>query len=300
MAERDSLLGKQIYEVMDSLPELDDYGNQVKQTIHQAVLDGGPEVRSVVDVLHGTWLGHPLHPVLTDVTIGAWTLAGLFDMLAMFGGGRSTERAADTLLDIGTASAAATAVTGLADYSTIPNNAVREGFVHGLLNVTGFLLNLMSARARKSGMRGVGVMLSSISLGILMLSAWLGGELVFRKRVGINHNNRIREPQNWTTLMADVELSPNAPQRVDVAGEGVLLYRKGNNIFAIGAVCSHAGGPLEEGQFYDNCVQCPWHDSVFDLRDGTVVHGPSTYSQPLYETRVQDGQIQVRLVHDNH
>jgi len=300
MAQRDSILGKQIHDALESVPELEDLGRQVKQTLHQAVLDGGPEVRNAVDMLHGTWLGHPLHPVLTDVTIGAWGMAALFDVLSMLGGGRASERAADTMLDIGTASAAATAITGLADYSTIPNNAIREGAAHGLLNITGFILNLISSGARKSGMRGLGVLLSSISFGILMISAWLGGELVYRKRVGINHNSRIRQPENWTTVIADADLQPLQPRRVEVAGEPVLLYRKGNDIFAIGAVCSHAGGPLDEGHFYDNCVQCPWHDSVFNLRDGSVVHGPSTFSQPLYEARVYNGDIQVRLVHDNH
>ncbi|MBZ0302599.1 MAG: Rieske (2Fe-2S) protein [Anaerolineae bacterium] len=74
----------------------------------------------------------------------------------------------------------------------------------------------------------------------------------------------------------------------------VLLYREGEAIDAIGAVCSHAGGPLEDGSFADGCVECPWHNSVFDLRDGHVVHGPATFDEPHYQVRIQDGQIEVR------
>lgn len=85
------------------------------------------------------------------------------------------------------------------------------------------------------------------------------------------------------------------PRRIDVAGHPVLLYRDGNSIQAIGAVCPHEGGPLEQGEFYNGCVQCPWHDSVFALADGRVVHGPSTYATTAYETGVRDGMIEVRL-----
>jgi nitrite reductase/ring-hydroxylating ferredoxin subunit len=74
----------------------------------------------------------------------------------------------------------------------------------------------------------------------------------------------------------------------------VLLYRYGGTVYAISAVCSHAGGPLEEGQFDGFCVQCPWHDSVYDLRDGSVVHGPATFNQPAYRARIYNGQIEIR------
>jgi nitrite reductase/ring-hydroxylating ferredoxin subunit len=81
---------------------------------------------------------------------------------------------------------------------------------------------------------------------------------------------------------------------VTVADAPVLLYRDGAEISAIGAVCSHAGGPLDEGSTEDHCVRCPWHDSVFDLRDGSVVHGPATYPEPGFDVRERDGQIELR------
>ena len=80
-----------------------------------------------------------------------------------------------------------------------------------------------------------------------------------------------------------------------VDGKHVLLCREGDRIFAIGAVCSHAGGPLDQGKISRGCVQCPWHDSVFDLRDGRIVHGPATQPQPSFETRVSGGRVEIRL-----
>lgn len=65
---------------------------------------------------------------------------------------------------------------------------------------------------------------------------------------------------------------------------------------AIDAVCSHAGGPLDEGSFEGCFVQCPWHDSVFDLRDGRVKHGPATIPQPGFAVRERNGQLEVRLL----
>ena len=75
----------------------------------------------------------------------------------------------------------------------------------------------------------------------------------------------------------------------------VLLYRKGEKIYAIAATCSHLGGPLGEGTFTDDCVTCPWHGSTFRLRDGAVVHGPATSPQPRFAARVVGGRVELSL-----
>jgi nitrite reductase/ring-hydroxylating ferredoxin subunit len=79
------------------------------------------------------------------------------------------------------------------------------------------------------------------------------------------------------------------------AGQGrLLLVRQGTEILALGNRCSHRGAPLSDGSVSDGCVTCPWHGSRFDLRTGDVVAGPATVGQPVYETKVVAGQIQVR------
>jgi uncharacterized membrane protein len=132
-------------------------------------------------VLSGEWLGHPLHPLLTDVAIGAWTMGGLLDIV----GGRKSRPAADTLFGLGTLAAVPTAVTGLSDWGRTGGRAARIGFVHGVGNVLAVSLFGLSWLARQSGRRGRGMALSTLGLGVATGTAYLGGHLVFRIGVGV-------------------------------------------------------------------------------------------------------------------
>jgi nitrite reductase/ring-hydroxylating ferredoxin subunit/uncharacterized membrane protein len=283
--------------VTENVPAIKATAITIRQAIHNAVLAGGEPTRKLSDLLHGTWLGHPLHPVLTDVTIGAWTFGTLFDLMSLLRRSPKTEDAADTLIALGAASAIPTAMAGLNDYSTIKKGAAEYGMIHGLMNTLGLILYVSSLRARQTNNRGLAVMLSALGFGGMMFSAWLGGELVYRFRIGVNHGKDTGKPEQWTPVMSEMALAESAPIRVDIQGQPVLLYRKEGTIYAIGAVCSHAGGPLEDGKFYGECVECPWHNSVYDLRDGSVVHGPTTYAQPNYQVRITNGEIEIRAEH---
>jgi nitrite reductase/ring-hydroxylating ferredoxin subunit len=132
-------------------------------------------------------------------------------------------------------------------------------------------------------------------MGLSTFAAWLGGELVYRKRVGVNHAETPEKPETWTAVLPEAELIEAQPKRIEVEGQPVLLYRRGGTVYALLATCSHAGGPLDEGKFYEGCVQCPWHDSVFALNDGHIVHGPATTPQPTYRARIQDGKVELRV-----
>jgi nitrite reductase/ring-hydroxylating ferredoxin subunit/uncharacterized membrane protein len=290
------MLNLKVDGLFERVPVLKEVGQKVARAIHGQVLAAGEPARDAVDVLHGIWLGHPLHPVLTDVVVGAYSLGGLFDLASVLGGGQSARRAADVLTAVGTAAAVPTAITGLADFSAIPQGAAGLGLVHGVGNSTGFLLYLLSLGARRSGRRGKGLALSTAGMAVITAGAYLGGHLVFGKRVGVNRNGPVSEPQDWKAVMNESDLLQQEPVRVEAGGSGVLLYRQGDRVLAVGATCPHAGGPLEEGTFYDGCVQCPWHDSVFNLEDGSVVHGPATYALADYEARLRNGRVEVRLV----
>ena len=286
--------------LIQQIPGLHEYGIKVKQRIHEAVLQGGTPARIITDILHGTWLGHPLHPVLTDVTIGAWLFGSVFDWLSVFAPSKAMEQAADTLTVIGTISAVPTALAGITDYSTIKeDDSVKYGALHGILNSIGLTMYLASIRARQSDNRPLAIGLSSLALMLLTPSAWIGGDMVYRLRVGSNHAETDSKPEAWTRILASSDLPEKTPMRIEVEGNPILVYRKDGQVHAIGAVCAHAGGPLDEGKFDGVCVQCPWHDSVYDLRDGRVVHGPTTFAQPLYEVRERDGQIAIRAVQEH-
>jgi nitrite reductase/ring-hydroxylating ferredoxin subunit/uncharacterized membrane protein len=276
-------------------PGVGQTGTKVSLALHGAVLKGGEGVRDTVDVLHGTWLGHPFHPVLTEITIGAWFIGGVFDAVGAIGRSRGARLTGDRLAAIGTATAIPTALTGLADFSTFPQWSANPATLHAGLNLANLALYAASLRERRRGNRRRGLALSWLAQGLTMASAWLGGMLVYKHKVGVDHSERFSGPKDWTPVFHEADLADGRAKRVEVEGKHVLLCRENGQVFAIGAVCSHAGGPLDQGKIRDGCVQCPWHDSVFDLRDGRIVHGPATQPQPRFETRVRGGRVEIRL-----
>jgi nitrite reductase/ring-hydroxylating ferredoxin subunit/uncharacterized membrane protein len=288
-------LEQAVERAVERTPRIGEAGTKASLAVHGAVLKGGKGVRHGVDVLHGTWLGHPFHPVLTEITIGAWVLGGVFDAVGAVGRSRAARRTGDRLAAIGTAAAIPTALTGLADFSTYPQWSAKPATLHAALNLANIGLYATSLWERRRGNRRRGLALSWLAQGLTMASAWLGGMLVYKHKVGVDHSERFTGPKDWTPVFHDADLAERRAKRVEVEGKQVLICRENGQVFAIGAVCSHAGGPLDQGKISDGCVQCPWHDSVFDLRDGRIVHGPATQPQTAFETRVRNGRIEIRL-----
>jgi nitrite reductase/ring-hydroxylating ferredoxin subunit/uncharacterized membrane protein len=283
-------LSKQLFESTN----LRTIGLKVARGIHKRVVNGRPAVRGAVDILHGTWLGHPLHPVLTDVTIGAWTYGSVLGVMGFVMRLSALRRAASLLDVIGTTSAVPTAMAGIADYAAIKQDAVEVGTLHATSNSVALALHLLALRARWQGNSLRGLILSLMGTGAATLGAWLGGEMVYRLRVGVNHSTGTGDLDEWTQVVPDQAVAEGVPLRVEVEGTSVLLYRYFGTVYAINAVCAHAGGPLEAGNFDGFCVTCPWHASVYDVRTGDIVHGPTAFPQPSFEVRVRGGQIEIR------
>lgn len=289
------MISRYIESAIEDIPGLQQQSLKLSRSLHDLVLNGGKPARKVADFLHGTWLGHPLHPVMTDFTIGAWGLGTLFDVLSLMEGGGRFRRVADTLIKAGTVAAVPTLVTGLADYSTVKKPASSVATAHALLNDINLVLYLLSIRERSKGNYGRGIFFSLLGGALMTAAAWLGGHLVYNHKMGVDHS-QASGPEEWTRAADAADVLDGHPRRVEVDGNPVLLYRLDGTVHAIGALCSHAGGPLDEGTF-DGCyVQCPWHDSVIDMRDGSVKHGPATRPQPAFLTRERDGVIEIRHV----
>jgi nitrite reductase/ring-hydroxylating ferredoxin subunit len=125
-------------------------------------------------------------------------------------------------------------------------------------------------------------------------SAYLGGHLVFNEQIGVDHTADQQPPRAFVPVLSAAELPENTLRRVTAEGMPVLLLRRGEQIYAIAETCSHLGGPLAEGKCEDLSVICPWHGSRFSIESGEVLNGPSTYPQPCFETRIQQGQIEIR------
>ncbi|OLT12599.1 iron-sulfur protein [Actinomadura sp. CNU-125] len=246
--------------------------------------------RPVRNLLSGVFLGHPLHPGLTDVTIGAWGMAAVLDAI----GGRDAEPAADLLMKVGVAGAVPTALSGLNDWSDTHGPELRVGWIHALANSTALSLHVASLVMRARGDRRTGRILGGAGMGVLAVGAYLGGHLSFVRGVGVNRTAWQQGPAEWTAVLDD-DLVEGEPVRVDADGTPILVYRYEGRAYALAAMCGHMGGPLDEGTFADGCVTCPWHASTFRLADGGVTRGPASAPQPCFETRVRDGRIEVRV-----
>jgi nitrite reductase/ring-hydroxylating ferredoxin subunit/uncharacterized membrane protein len=278
-----------IRNVVDRIGELDvldGVSKVVKKTFDSAVRPG-----AVKDALAGTWLGHPLHPVLTDIPIGAWSSSWLLDVV----GGKRARPASDTLLAIGILSAVPTAVSGLTDWTDTWGKTQRVGTTHAIGNVTALGLFTLSLRARRRGRRVRGFLLSSLGLAVSSAAAYLGGHLSFGRGVGVDTTVFDVEPSEWTSVLAADALTEGKPVKAETRGADILLYKHGESVSAISDTCSHRACSLAEGDVQDGVVECPCHGSTFRLSDGGIVRGPATAPQPAYDARVTDGRVEVRL-----
>jgi nitrite reductase/ring-hydroxylating ferredoxin subunit/uncharacterized membrane protein len=268
------------------LDALDPVGKALGKAVRSVV-----KPRSVKEALSGSWLGHPLHPVLTDVTIGTFTSAVLLDWL----GGRASRPASQRLLGLGLLSAAPVVASGASDWADteVASDSVRRvGVAHAAANAVASSLFAASYAARRRG--GDGRLLALAGGAALTASGYLGGHLSFAEGVGVDHTVFEDGPDDWTDVLGDSELSEGQMRCVEADGTAVMVARSGGELYALTNRCSHRGGPLCEGELQDGTVVCPWHSSVFDLRDGALVHGPAAYPQPAWDTRLRAGRIEVR------
>jgi nitrite reductase/ring-hydroxylating ferredoxin subunit/uncharacterized membrane protein len=254
----------------------------------------GPATRPrvVKNALSGTWLGHRFHPLMVPLPIGFWTGALLFDLIAT----RRARWAADTLVGAGIAAAVPTAAAGLSDWADAEPDARRVGLVHASCNTLALLCYSSSLVARLLGRRKAGVGLGLAGATAISVGGYLGGHLSYVQAVGVEKKRFAGGPSSWTPVLDAADLGEGAPRVVRAGDTEVLLYRDGTGLHALWASCTHECGPLAEGRFADGNVICPWHGSTFRLADGKVVRGPAASSQPVFETRVTDGKIEVRAV----
>jgi nitrite reductase/ring-hydroxylating ferredoxin subunit/uncharacterized membrane protein len=244
----------------------------------------------IKDALSGTWLGHTLHPVMTDLPIGAWTSATALDLV----GGEESEAASRRLIGLGILASVPTALSGFSDYSDTMGEERRVGLTHAAFNVAALALFAASYGARRNGSSLKGKGLSLLGMGAASVGAYLGGHLSLDMGVGVDHTAYESGPGDWTPTMPESELEEGKATKFEVDGVEIMLTRQGGRVCALSDRCTHAGGPLSEGTIQAGTVKCPWHGSVFSLEDGRVKQGPARAPQPAYETRVVEGRVEVR------
>lgn len=277
-------------EMVEEISALDGAGKTIGKLIRSSLKPG-----AVKDLVSGTWLGHAVHPILTDVVVGSWTSASLLDVL----GGREAQPAAEKLIGIGIAAYAPTALTGASDWadSEPADEGIRRvGLVHAASNAGALALYAASLAARRRGARGRGLALGFAGAGLLTAGGYLGGHLVSRQGVGVDQTSFDPSPgDDWAQAIATTELT-DEPASVQVGDTPVLLVRRQHGIAALHDRCSHRGCSLAEGRLDSEAdvIECGCHGSRFRLSDGVVVRGPATAHQPVFEARERDGHVEVR------
>jgi nitrite reductase/ring-hydroxylating ferredoxin subunit/uncharacterized membrane protein len=247
----------------------------------------------VRDRLGGVWLGHPLHPTLVQVPVGAWVSATMLDIVP------GTEPAATMLLGTGTAAAVPAAIAGWADWVTLTPEQRRVGLIHAATNAVAVVLQTVSLVERLRGRPRLGRRLSLAAITVAGAGAYLGGHLAFRQAAGVSHAapEMRRVPDGWHPVADLEDLTPGTPAVRDFATVRILLIRDGDQVSAMIASCAHQGGPLGDGNIERldgaECAVCPWHGSAFRISDGAVMRGPAATDQPVLRSRIRKGLVEI-------
>jgi nitrite reductase/ring-hydroxylating ferredoxin subunit/uncharacterized membrane protein len=284
---RDRSLFEPLVRSIESASILDKPATLLSRAVGGALSPG-----KLKDALSGTWMGHALHPAMTDVVIGSFVSASALDLLTGEEGSVASER----LIMLGIAAYLPTAAAGASDWidGESDTRVKRVGIVHAAGNSVALTLYTASLISRRRGARGTGALLSGIGACVLMMGGYLGGHLTLRRGIGPDQTIFDPGPDEWQAAVDADRLEPGRPLRVVVDDTPVLLLDAGEAIYALHDRCSHRGCPLSDGEVEGHEIVCACHFSRFDLRDGSVVSGPATAPQPAFDVRRQDGVVEVR------
>jgi nitrite reductase/ring-hydroxylating ferredoxin subunit/uncharacterized membrane protein len=314
-------------QILDRQAWLESTSQAASQAIQNIYSSAGPVGIKVRDALHGVWLGHPVHTVITDVAVGAVTTAVLLDILdtrtrpkrsrkvmkkvSRFLPGIGHEpadslaRAADASLALGVASGLASGLTGATDWQHTMDRPRRVGFVHALLNISSLIFYSFSLVQRRQGNRQAGKALALTGILFTTAAGYLGGHMSFGFKVGVNRAPVQGLPEEFSPVMDEASLPEGKPVRAHYNDIPLVLVRRGSKIYALAETCAHMGGPLAEGELKEAgssgaepgapVIVCPWHGSQFAMDSGEIRQGPSVYPQPCFETRVSQGKVELRV-----
>jgi uncharacterized membrane protein/nitrite reductase/ring-hydroxylating ferredoxin subunit len=264
------------------------------------------------DILQGKPMGQALHPFLVHFPLALFGLSFVLDLASLlFKPAPMLVAAAFYSLVTGLVLALVAAVPGFIDYIDIrrDHKAKLIATYHMLLNLMavalyGLNLGLRAGSIRAASTPMLALMVSLVCLGILTVSGYLGGSMVYDHGVGVGrHRRRTATPEEIIHLEIERKLNAPEPEFVPVAaamrlrdGETLLVELEGQMIViarvhgefcAFQEFCTHRFGPLSEGSFTDGEVQCPWHRSCFNVRTGSVVKGPAKEPIKTWPTRVE-------------
>ncbi len=270
------------------------------------------------DFLEGKPLRHPLHPMLVHFPIGLFLLSLLLDLASLaFPSVPNLVRDSFYAMLLGVITALIAAVPGVVDYTDIRSDhpAKRTATAHLTLNlivvaVYGINLGVRSSSLVDPKISFGPLILSLVGVALLSVSGYLGGRLVYDAGISVGRHQR-RTPTPESTLhLSTANLASNEKNdvifvpipeadrlgeretlRVEIDGQVITIAKIDENFYAFQEFCTHRFGPLSEGAFEGFNVQCPWHNSCFDVRTGKVTQGPATVDLKSFKVETRDGKI---------
>ena len=252
--------------------------------------------RTLKNLAYGVWpLGHPLHPAMTDVPLGAWTAAVILGYVSLVWPALPAV-AGVAALAVGVVVALATVVTGYTDFHDTYGLERRAGLLHGLTQSVATLVMVVSLAVSilAPGARGTALAIATVGLGIVLFGAFVGGDLTFRFGTMVNRHAFTEFPSEWFDAGASEDFHEGTLTLAHAGNVPVLVVRRSGTLYAIANTCSHAGGPLNEGKLDGDIVTCPWHGTRFCIRNGAVKGGPGTFAQPVFAVQEESGKVRLK------
>lgn len=253
----------------------------------------------VKNLLHGSWLGHTLHPIIVQVPVGSWISAGVLDLFPRF------RPAATVLIGTGVAAAVPASLAGAADWSEQGTGVRRLGAIHAVGNSMALGLYIGSLAARRRDRGALGLVLSYAALGLASGSAAIGGHMSYAQSSGASHATPAARSltTDWIDLGPLDDLPDRRPALRTGPGSGpavpLVAVRRGARVDVYVSACSHLSGPLHEGTVEEiggsTCLVCPWHGSAFDVDSGEPRRGPAANPQERLEVRMEAGRVMARV-----
>lgn len=253
---------------------------------------------------------HPLHPALIPFPFAFLSGAALFDLAAALWALDALSVTAAHLTLAGIATGFLAAVPGVIDYVyTVPpaSSGKARALRHGAGNV--LALGLFGAAFALRGADWTAstatVVIQMAGLLVLGYSGWLGGTLITRNLISIDHRyadtGRWQEatfsgrPGDEIAVAAEDDLQEGHMKLLHVNGRRIALARAGGSYCAIEDGCTHRGASLAGGVLVGGTVHCLWHGSQFDVSTGKVVCGPATQPVQRFIVRVEKGAVLLEI-----
>lgn len=249
---------------------------------------------------------HPIHPMLIAFPIAFLTGAFFSHLAGAFILSPELWRVGSYLAIAGVISGLVAAVPGVIDYLTIippESSGHKRATVHMFVNSAAIALFALSWFLYDPSTRpdALPLLLEGLGLGALMYGGWLGGTLVYRNQISVDHRyadaGKWKEesfeaaPGSWLRVAAVDELGEGQMKLLHVNKKRIVLGHAAEGFMAFDDRCTHRGASLADGTLVGCTVACPWHGSQFDVRSGAVVHGPAASGIPTYQVRIADGSV---------